>query len=142
MFRLLFLLGATALAVVYYFGFGAGPSASEYLVDLEWWRPWGTFVRWLQQFEPHTEVPDDTVFGRMPERKAPHIYTEQEVIDSLRGVYANNLGERREEREGAGGGVAARDAPTPDLFSPLQAPSSTSSSRTWACPSRSGSRRG
>ena len=32
-----------------------------------------TFVRWLQQFEPDTEVPDDTVFGRMPERKAPHI---------------------------------------------------------------------
>jgi integrase len=40
-------------------------------------------VRWLQQFEPDTEVPDDTVFGRMPERKAPHIYTEQEVIDLL-----------------------------------------------------------
>ncbi len=47
MFRLLFLLGATGLAVVYYFGFGAGPSASEYLEDLEWWRPWGTIVRWL-----------------------------------------------------------------------------------------------
>ena len=30
-----------------------------------------TFVRWLQQFEPDTEVPDDTIFGRMPERKAP-----------------------------------------------------------------------
>ena len=42
-----------------------------------------TFVRWLQQFEPDTEVPDDTVFGRMPERKAPHIYSEQEVIDLL-----------------------------------------------------------
>ena len=42
-----------------------------------------TFVRWLQQFEPDTEVPDDTVFGRMPERKAPHIYIEQEVIDLL-----------------------------------------------------------
>ena len=47
MIRLLFLAGATALAVVYYFGFGAGPSASEYLDDLEWWRPWGTLVRWL-----------------------------------------------------------------------------------------------
>ena len=42
-----------------------------------------TFVRWLQQFEPDTEVPDDTVFGRMPERKAPHIYSEQEIIDLL-----------------------------------------------------------
>jgi hypothetical protein len=28
-------------------------------------------MRWLQQFEPDTEVPDDTIFGRMPERKAP-----------------------------------------------------------------------
>jgi hypothetical protein len=47
MIRLLFLAGATALAVAYYFGFGAGPSASEYLEDLEWWRPWGSVVRWL-----------------------------------------------------------------------------------------------
>jgi len=47
MVRLVFLAGATALAVVYYYGFGAGPSASEYLDDLEWWRPWGTAVRWL-----------------------------------------------------------------------------------------------
>lgn len=45
--RIIFLAGVTALAVVYYFGFGAGPSASEYLEDLEWWRPWGTLVRWL-----------------------------------------------------------------------------------------------
>lgn len=42
-----------------------------------------TFTRWLRQFEPGTEVPDDTVFGRMPERKTPHIYTEQELIDLL-----------------------------------------------------------
>jgi hypothetical protein len=47
MIRLAYLVGATALAVVYYFAFGAGPSASEYLDDLEWWRPWGTAVRWL-----------------------------------------------------------------------------------------------
>jgi len=47
MIRLVYLAGVTALAVVYYFGFGAGPSASEYLDDLEWWRPWGTAVRWL-----------------------------------------------------------------------------------------------
>jgi len=33
--------------------------------------------------EPDTEVPDDTIFGRMPERKAPHIYGEQEIIDLL-----------------------------------------------------------
>lgn len=39
-----------------------------------------TFVRWLQQFEPDTEVPDDTIFGRMPERKAPHIYSDKESL--------------------------------------------------------------
>jgi integrase len=42
-----------------------------------------TFLRWLQQFEPRTEVPDDSIFGRMPERLAPHIYSEQEIIDLL-----------------------------------------------------------
>lgn len=41
------------------------------------------FARWMQQFEPRTEVPDDSVFGRAGERLAPHIYTEQEVIDLL-----------------------------------------------------------
>jgi integrase len=42
-----------------------------------------TFLRWLQQFEPHTEVPDDAIFGPLPERLAPHIYSEQEIIDLL-----------------------------------------------------------
>ncbi len=42
-----------------------------------------TFVRWLEQFEPDTEVPDDAVFGPIPERKAPHIYAEQELVDLL-----------------------------------------------------------
>ena len=42
-----------------------------------------TFLRWLQQFEPRTEVPDDAIFGRLPERQAPHIYSEQEIIDLL-----------------------------------------------------------
>lgn len=42
-----------------------------------------TFLRWLQQFEPRTEIPDDSVFGRMPERLSPHIYSEQEIIDLL-----------------------------------------------------------
>src|ERR1035437_6973671 len=37
-----------------------------------------TFLRWLQQFEPRTEVPDDSIFGRMPERLAPHIYRSEE----------------------------------------------------------------
>jgi hypothetical protein len=34
------------------------------------------FTRWLRQFEPRTEVPDDTVFGPVGERVAPHIYSE------------------------------------------------------------------
>jgi len=42
-----------------------------------------TFMRWLQQFEPRTEVPDDAIFGRLPERQAPHIYSEQEIVDLL-----------------------------------------------------------
>ncbi len=42
-----------------------------------------TFLRWLQQFEPRTEVPDDTIFGRLPERQAPHIFSEEEIVDLL-----------------------------------------------------------
>ena len=42
-----------------------------------------SFMRWLQQFEPRTDVPDDTIFGRLPERQAPHIYSDQEIVDLL-----------------------------------------------------------
>lgn len=42
-----------------------------------------TFTRWLQQFEPRTEVPNDAIFGCLPERQAPHIYSEQEIVDLL-----------------------------------------------------------
>jgi integrase len=42
-----------------------------------------SFLRWLQQFEPRTEVPDDAIFGRLPERQAPHIYSEREIVDLL-----------------------------------------------------------
>jgi integrase len=49
-----------------------------------------SFCRYLQQFEPRTEVPDDTIFGRIGQRLAPHIYSEQEVIDLL--AAAHNLG--------------------------------------------------
>lgn len=41
------------------------------------------FCRYLQQFDPRTEVPDDTIFGRIGQRLAPHIYSEQEIIDLL-----------------------------------------------------------
>jgi integrase len=42
-----------------------------------------SFTRWLQQYEPRTEVPDDAVFGRLHERQAPHIYTESEIVALL-----------------------------------------------------------
>jgi integrase len=48
-----------------------------------------SFCRYLQQFEPRTEVPDDSLFGRIGQRLAPHIYSEQEVIDLL--AAAHNL---------------------------------------------------
>jgi integrase len=37
----------------------------------------------VQQFEPCTEVSDDSTFGRIGRRLAPHIYSEQEIIDLL-----------------------------------------------------------
>ena len=49
-----------------------------------------SFCRYLLQFEPRTEVPDDSVFGRIGQRLAPHIYSEQEIIDLL--AAARNLG--------------------------------------------------
>ncbi|MBK8362100.1 MAG: tyrosine-type recombinase/integrase [Comamonadaceae bacterium] len=42
-----------------------------------------SFMRWLLQFEPGCEVPADAIFGRLPDRQAPHIYSEQEIIDLL-----------------------------------------------------------
>jgi integrase len=42
-----------------------------------------SFMRWMQQFEPRTEVPDDAIFGRLPRRLAPHIYSEPEIVDLL-----------------------------------------------------------
>ena len=49
-----------------------------------------SFCRYLQQFESRTEVPDDSIFGRIGQRLAPHIYSEQEIIDLL--AAAHNLG--------------------------------------------------
>jgi integrase len=42
-----------------------------------------SFTRWLQQFEPRTEVPDDAIFGRLPDRQAPHVFSEREIVDLL-----------------------------------------------------------
>jgi len=41
------------------------------------------FTRYLRQFEPRTEVPNESVFGPLQERKTPHIYSEQEIVDLL-----------------------------------------------------------
>jgi integrase len=41
------------------------------------------FAHYLQQFDPRTEVPDHTVFGRVGQRLAPHIYSEQEIVNLL-----------------------------------------------------------
>jgi integrase len=41
------------------------------------------FARYLQQFDPLTEVPDSTTFGYRTQRLAPHIYSEQEMVDLL-----------------------------------------------------------
>ena len=49
-----------------------------------------SFCCYLQQFEPRTEVPDDSIFGQVDQRLAPHIYSEQEIIDLL--AAARNLG--------------------------------------------------
>jgi integrase len=41
------------------------------------------FCRWLRQFEPRTEVPDESVFGPVPGRVAPHVYRENEIVALL-----------------------------------------------------------
>jgi integrase len=41
------------------------------------------FTRWLRQFEPATEVPDEAVFGAVPGRMTPHVYREPEIIELL-----------------------------------------------------------
>jgi integrase len=41
------------------------------------------FARWLRQFEPRTEVPDESIFGPVPGRVAPHIYHDEEIVELL-----------------------------------------------------------
>jgi integrase len=41
------------------------------------------FTRYLRQFVPLSEVPDESVFGAVPGRVAPHIYREAEIVDLL-----------------------------------------------------------
>ena len=44
------------------------------------------FTRWLRQFEPATEVPDEAVFGAVPGRMTPHVYREGEIVELLAAV--------------------------------------------------------
>lgn len=48
------------------------------------------FIRYLQQFEPATPMPDESVFGPVPGWQMPHIYQDQEIIDLL--AAARHLG--------------------------------------------------
>lgn len=51
-----------------------------------WASRWGRlrhFIRYLQQFEPDTEVPEASLFGPEPGRVAPHIYREDEIVDLI-----------------------------------------------------------
>lgn len=41
------------------------------------------FTRWLRQFDPATEVPEEAIFGPIPGRVTPHIYREQELVELL-----------------------------------------------------------
>ena len=42
-----------------------------------------SFIRYLKQFEPDTEMPDEAIFGPVPGRVAPHIYHEDEIVELL-----------------------------------------------------------
>lgn len=48
------------------------------------------FVRYLKQFEPDTEMPEESTFGPVPGRVAPHIFHEDEIIELL--AAAHKLG--------------------------------------------------
>jgi hypothetical protein len=41
------------------------------------------FTRWLQQFEPPIQLPDEAIFGPIPGRVTPHIYRDEEVVALL-----------------------------------------------------------
>jgi integrase len=50
------------------------------------------FARYLKQFEPDTEVPEESVFGPEPGRVTPHIYRDEEIVGLL--AAARKLGPR------------------------------------------------
>jgi integrase len=50
------------------------------------------FIRYLQQFEPQTEMPEASIFGPEPGRVAPHIYREEEIVELM--AAARQIGSR------------------------------------------------
>lgn len=50
------------------------------------------FARYMRQFEPDTEVPDELIFGPKPGRVSPHIYREDEIVELL--AAARKIGPR------------------------------------------------
>lgn len=50
------------------------------------------FIRYLQQFEPQTEMPEASIFGPEPGRVAPHIYREEEIVELM--AAARQIGPR------------------------------------------------
>jgi integrase len=42
------------------------------------------FMRWLQQFDPSTEIPDEATFGPIPGRVVPHIFRDEEIAALLK----------------------------------------------------------
>ena len=50
------------------------------------------FARYLKQFEPDTEIPEEAVFGPEPGRLTPHVFHEEEVVALL--AAARQLGPR------------------------------------------------
>lgn len=41
------------------------------------------FTRWMRQFEPRTAIPNESIFGPVPGRVAPHIYRDEEIVALL-----------------------------------------------------------
>ena len=68
---------------------GGKASAETAACQLAWLRP---FLRWLRQFEPQTELPDDSTFGPIPGRLMPHTYRPEEIAALLQA--ARQLGPR------------------------------------------------
>jgi integrase len=58
---------------------GAGTNAT-WARRLRLLRP---FTRWLQQFEPATQVPEEAMFGPIPGRVTPHSYHDEELVALL-----------------------------------------------------------